>query len=232
MQFIERNSYNIRAAVYELKHPHDTLEFVLFPMIHVGAFDYYRQVRQLLEKCDRILFEGVRGLRARLLTLTYRFMVRRKRLKLVTQNELRLRDLGERLIHADVDAATFENAWSNVPVWVRIILACAVPLYSLYLFAFATRKSIAQGLELDDLPTREETLNSSDKSEMVEHVLLHSRDAHLVEVIGDIHSKTRHEPLRVAILYGAAHMRAVSRYLIGTLGYRVVRGNWVTVFEL
>jgi len=67
---------------------------------------------------------------------------------------------------------------------------------------------------------------------MVEHVLLHSRDAHLVEVIGDIHSKTRHEPLRVAILYGAAHMRAVSRYLIGTLGYRVVRGNWVTVFEL
>ena len=119
MEFIDRNSLDVRAAVYTLKHPHDLLEFVLFPMIHVGAPDYYRDVRRLLEKCDRVLFEGVRGTRTRMLTLAYRFMVRRRRLGLVTQDELRLRDLGDRLIHADVDAASFETRWSTIPFGVR-----------------------------------------------------------------------------------------------------------------
>ena len=232
MQFIERNSFNVQAAVLFLKHPKASLEFVLFPMIHVGTREYYRQVRVHLSNCDYILYEGVRGLKARVITLAYRFMVRRKRLGLVTQEELGLRDLGSKLAHTDVDAESFQKAWSTLPFWLRISLLGAVPFYALYQFLFATRQSIATRLEISDLPTREEILDSSEESEKIDEVILHSRDAHLLKNIDDVFNKNKEQQLKVAVLYGAAHMRAVTRYLTMKLGYRVIRGESVTVFEL
>ena len=93
------------------------------------------------------------------------------------------------------------------------MLLCIVPFLAAYLFLFATRESIAKAAQIGDLPTAEEILDSSDASEKVDDVMLHGRDAHLVMVIADMHNKSRHEPLRVGILFGAAHMRAVCRYL-------------------
>jgi hypothetical protein len=168
MQFIDRNSFEVRAAVYTLKRQTDLLEFVLFPMIHVGVSEYYRDVRTRLQQCDRILFEGVSGTTTRILTLAYRFMVRRERLGLVTQDELRIQDLGERLVHADVDAGSFESAWSGIPLSVRAFVLCVVPFYALYLYLFATRESIAKVMEIGDLPTREEILHSNDLSDQVD----------------------------------------------------------------
>jgi hypothetical protein len=55
MQFIEKNSFNVRSAVYRLQKPNDPLEFVLFPMIHVGSKQFYDEVRQRLLNCDLIL---------------------------------------------------------------------------------------------------------------------------------------------------------------------------------
>jgi hypothetical protein len=232
MQFIERNSFNVRAAVLFLKHPQASLEFVLFLMIHVGTRDYYRQVRQLLATCDYILFEGVRGLKVQIITFAYRFMVRRKRLGLVTQEELGLRELHSKLAHADVDAESFHASWLTLPFWLRIIFLGVVPFCALYQFLFATRQSIATGIEISELPTREEIFDSSEESEMIDEVLLHGRDAHLLENIENFFNKKRDQRLKVAVVYGAAHMRAVTRYLPNRLGYRVIRGEFVTVFEL
>ena len=232
MQFIERNNFSIRAAVYTLKHPADQIEFVLFPMIHVGAPEYYRDVRNRLQACDQILFEGVAGVRSHIFTTAYRFMVRRKRLGLVTQDELKLGGLRDKLIHADVDATSFEAAWAKLPLRLRAFLICVVPFFAGYLFLFATRETIAKRIEITDLPTREEILESSEESEKLDELLLHERDARLITVIRELHSKSREQSLKVAILYGAAHMRGVSRYLMTGLGYRIIRGDWVTVFEL
>lgn len=56
MQLIERNSYNIRVAVFELKHSHDTLELVLFPMWELSTiidrFDGY--LRNATAYCTRV----------------------------------------------------------------------------------------------------------------------------------------------------------------------------------
>jgi hypothetical protein len=48
MQFIEKNSFNVRSAVYRLKKQNDNLEFVLFPMVHIGSKQFYDEVRQRL----------------------------------------------------------------------------------------------------------------------------------------------------------------------------------------
>ena len=41
MQFIEKNSFNVRSAAYRLKKDGSGLEFLLFPMIHVGSKEIY-----------------------------------------------------------------------------------------------------------------------------------------------------------------------------------------------
>ncbi len=59
MQFIEKNSFNVRSAIYHLKRDGAGLEFLLFPMIHVGSQKFYDEVSHRLMACDSILAEGV-----------------------------------------------------------------------------------------------------------------------------------------------------------------------------
>jgi hypothetical protein len=49
MQFIEKNSFNVRSAVYRLKKDGAGLEFLLFPMIHVGSKEFYEDVSRRSE---------------------------------------------------------------------------------------------------------------------------------------------------------------------------------------
>lgn len=72
MQFIEKNSLNVRSAVYHLKREGAGLEFLLFPMIHAGAKEFYDEVSRRLAACDLILLEGVNSKKGNLLTLSYR----------------------------------------------------------------------------------------------------------------------------------------------------------------
>lgn len=71
MQFIEKNSFNVRSAIYRLKRDRDDFEFHLFPMIHIGTMEYYREVGQRIAKCDLLLIEGVQSKRVHFLTLSY-----------------------------------------------------------------------------------------------------------------------------------------------------------------
>lgn len=48
------------------------VRFVLFPMIHLGAPEFYAEVAQRLRQCDLILTEGVGGRRTSVVTLSYR----------------------------------------------------------------------------------------------------------------------------------------------------------------
>ena len=44
MQFIEKNSFNVRSAVYRLKRDGSALEFLIFPTIHVGSPEFYDEI--------------------------------------------------------------------------------------------------------------------------------------------------------------------------------------------
>ena len=76
MQFIEKNSFNVRSAIYHLKKDGAGLEFLLFPMIHVGSQNFYDEISRRLTACDLILAEGVASRRASLLTLSYQIVKR------------------------------------------------------------------------------------------------------------------------------------------------------------
>src|SRR5688572_341946 len=74
MQFIEKNSLNVRSAVYLLKKDGTGLEFLVFPMIHVGSREFYDEINRRLSSSDLVLAEGVKSKKGNMLTPSYRII--------------------------------------------------------------------------------------------------------------------------------------------------------------
>src|SRR5262245_44132692 len=117
MQFIEKNSFNVRSAVYHLKKDDAGLEFLLFPMIHVGSKEFYDEVSRRLAACDLILAEGVKSRKANLLTLSYRIVKKIRRMDLVTQQDgMKVSSFRDKIINSDMKGREFNERWSSLPL--------------------------------------------------------------------------------------------------------------------
>jgi hypothetical protein len=199
-------------------------------MIHIGTADYYAQVRSRLQSCDVVLFEGVRSFRVLLLTLSYRLVAHRKRLKLVAQTDaLPLWGLRARLINADVAPGDFDQSWSRIPWHLRIAIAIGAPLLGAYRYLTATRDSIGRRLSLEDIPTADQALRADAMPELDE-AILHSRDLKLVAAVEAVLTVDA-RPDTVGIVYGAGHMRVVTDVLLQKYRFRVAQAEWLTVFD-
>lgn len=233
MQFIEKNGFDLRSAIYRLGRDKDGLEFILFPMIHVGEKRFYEEVQRRLGECDLIFVEGVNSNKIKMLVLTYKVIERIKGFDLVTQHALSLSEFGDRIINTDMDGAVFDANWSSLPLRLRALMFVAVPVLAVYLYLRGTRSFIAEHLAFDDLPSRDEILMSDDGDwDKFEDVLVARRDRVLVDRIGQLDEEQRGQKKVVGILYGAGHMRTVARFLLSELKYRVTKAEWVTVFDL
>src|SRR4030095_1806314 len=123
MQFIEKNSFNVRSAVYRLKKDGSALEFLLFPMSHVGSTEFYDEISRRLASCDLILAEGVKSRRANLLTLSYRVVSHIRRMEVVTQHDgMRVESFREKVLNSDIDGTAFDERWSSLPISLRVQL--------------------------------------------------------------------------------------------------------------
>ncbi|GLQ97414.1 hypothetical protein [Dyella mobilis] len=128
MQFIENSVFGLRSASYRLKSQNNPVEFLIFPMIHIGTERYYHAIQSALADCDEIIFEGVASARTALLTTSYRWVTRRRRLGLVTQGQaLRLQDLSARLIWGDVSSGEFDADWRKIPWYFRLMVVTLTP---------------------------------------------------------------------------------------------------------
>ena len=232
MQFIEKNSFNVRSAIYRLKKGDGQVEFILFPMIHIGEKDYYREVHRRLAECDVILVEGVVSKKAAILTLSYRAIEKIKRLSLVTQSALKLSDFGEKVVNVDMNTHEFEIAWSNLPLGTRAMLFFVIPFYAIYLYLFGTRNMIAEKIACEDLPSRDEILQSDDGWEKIDALIVGRRDQKLIGALEKFQAENDGKKSWVGLVYGATHMRAVSKFLLHESGYKIVNAEWVTVFNL
>ena len=232
MQFIEKNSFGLRSAVYHLKSDRGGLEFVLFPMIHVGSKEFYAEISRRLAACDLILAEGVDSRKVRLLTLSYSVVKRIRRMDLVTQREaMNISGLRSKVVKADVEGRAFDEQFSSIPLRSRLRLYLLLPAAALYLLLFGTREKLAENLALDDLPSRDEIFLNDEHTENLDAVLIGERDRQLIARIQNLYETGGREEKLVGVLFGAAHMRNVTRFLLGKLGYRVVKAEWVTVFD-
>jgi len=230
VQFIESSIIGVRAAYYRLSAGSERAEVCLFPMIHIGSSAYYSEVKQRLDTCDLVLFEGVRSFQAWMLTKAYSIVTCSKRLHLVLQRDaLIIPLLKQRKIHADVSATQFAAAWRGIPLYQRILLLIGAPLYGLWLYFTGTRHSIRRGLNTEELESRRD-FQRFEAIPKLEDTLATIRDLRLIEEVSS--AVERNGPgSRIGVLYGSAHMRVVSRLLTNKYGYRVVESAWMTVFD-
>lgn len=233
MQFIEKNSLNVRSAVYHLTRDGAGPEFILFPMVHVGSKEFYEEIGRRLAACDLIVAEGVASKRASLLTLSYRVVKKIRRMELVTQAEgLNMSRFRGKVVNHDMEGRAFDERWSSLPLGVRAQVFFLIPVYVVYLFLFGTRETLAEHIAVEDLPTSDEVLFHDEDFEKFDTLIVAERDRRLIESIERLHGSGRRDAQTVGVVYGAAHMRNVTDFLLGRLKYRVAKADWVTVFDL
>ncbi len=233
MQFIEKNSFNVRSAIYHLKKDEDGLEFLLFPMVHIGSKQFYDEVSKRLATCDLILAEGVDSKKANLLTRSYRIVKKIKRMDLVTQQEgMKVSSFREKIVNTDIGRHAFDEGWSSLPLMLKAQIFLFMPFYVIYLFLFGTRETIAENIALEDLPSSQEILFQDDDLDKLDALLIDERDRRLIHNIEGLHQTTGKDKKIVGIVYGAMHMRNVTNFLLQKLNYRITKAEWVTVVDL
>ena len=226
MQIVEESIMGVRAAVITLSRRGTPLRFQLYPMLHIGDPGFYREVTRRLRDCDLIVAEGAPDTVAtRALTMSYRFAHRNKNMKVETQS-LDLLALRKRIIVPDISTEDFEAGWQRIPLRIRVTLMIAAPIYGIWLAVFGKRRWIGKHATMDDLMTNEEVLTAFEE---LDELLLDARDKLLVDELLRIHTEHCDEELTVAVVYGAAHMRAVANALYAAHRYLPREAEWVTV---
>ncbi|WP_129640858.1 TraB/GumN family protein [Peristeroidobacter agariperforans] len=135
--------------------------------------------------------------------------------------------LGQRKIHADVSTDEFHAAWADIPWHQRVLLLLGAPVYGLWLYFTGTRQSIGRRLHTEEVESSGDFERFEHTPEL-EKMLATTRDLRLVQ---EVSTAVEAGGSCIGVVYGAAHMRVVSRVLTSKYGYRVVESEWVTVFD-
>ncbi len=200
-------------------------------MVHVGDARFYREAFQDAFSHDVALVEGVRSPVGRNLTRSYRW-IDLERLGLVLQPKTPPRaDVAARIVHADLSTEEFEQAWRGVSMRYRAMLFCLAPLVGIHRRLFASRETIADRLALEDLESREETLSWDPALAGIFEAVMDARDKRLTECLKAELTDASDTGKRIAIIYGALHMRAVLRELTRR-GYTCVDAQWREAFAI
>jgi hypothetical protein len=123
----------------------------------------------------------------------------------------------------------FSDNWSRIPWHFRLAILLVAPLYGGYHYLTASRESIGRKLKSEDLVSSEEVIGGEIAPEFDEAIIA-SRDAKLVAALESVVTSVS-PPNTVGIVYGAAHMKAVTAILMGKYHYRVEGSEWLAVFD-
>jgi hypothetical protein len=115
------------------------------------------------------------------------------------------------------------------PILLRLALLVLTPAVGVWLTIVGPRRAFTRSPAMDDLPSRQEVLMSDRPAGKLEEALLGERDRRLLQCLDEIHRTRCGEPIDVAVVYGAGHMRAVIQHMGARYGYWVKDAEWMTV---
>jgi hypothetical protein len=227
MQIVECSMMGVRAARQVMQSPDKEVSVTLFPMIHIGQQDFYRQVHADALQHDVVLVEGVRSPITRLVTSSYRWIDKEK-LGLIVQPRIAVAGGQPRIVHADLSGEEFHEEWAKLPFWLKIAVIVIAPLVGIHRRLFATRESLAKAMEREDLLTSDEILNFDPRFNALRRTILDVRDQRLIQKLSEELDRSPKRPRTIAIVYGAGHMRAVLTEL-KRRSFRTAGATWQMV---
>jgi hypothetical protein len=231
VQLVEVSLTGVRSAVITLRSPAAAMRIILVSVVHLGSPDYYRSLAARLAECDLIVAEGISGrsVASWALALAYRLPARNRRLGLTVQ-DIDYASLGVPVLVPDMTARQFGKGLRSISLLQRLAVLCLIPPIAFSFAVLGTRRTLSRYLDTDDLPTYVDDQVRQAFPQLTELVLEH-RDSLLVDCLESIHRTRQHEDIDVAVVYGAGHMRSVTRELFGRHGYRPRSADWMTVFD-
>lgn len=224
MQITEYSVFGLRSAVIELRARGKPLTFRLFPMVHIGGPEFYREVGERLRECDLIVAEGWD-------------MPSSTGMAMMLAMRLTFQRAAWQLVHQDIDyealgvPALWPEAASNSTRRQRLGLLSYLDLVLLIPFYVVVMALGGRGWLLRN---RLEVYDNSDirmRTRRMTKFIIEDRDADLVSTLSQVYAERQDRREVVAVVYGAAHMPAVINALNARFGYRAVGAEWMTVFE-
>ncbi|WP_069165569.1 hypothetical protein [Nocardia altamirensis] len=222
MQITEFSVVGLRSAVIDLRVRGKPLTFRLFPMIHIGQPQFYREVADRLRQCDLIVSEGTDAPSSTGLAIILA-------MRMTFQRSART------LVHQDIDHAALgvpvvwpeglsrHNRRQRMSILSYLDLLVMTPFY-VVVMAFGGRGWLLRSrFEVYD--------NTEVRIRLMNKTFLHDRDKELVAALTDIHEERQDRSDVIAVVYGAGHMPAVITALNAAFGYRAVGADWLTAFD-
>lgn len=231
MQILEFSGLGLRSARHIFTNSSSSISVTIFPMVHIGEQSFYDRVYSDAFSHDVVLVEGVRSSVVRQLTTSYRWISYSK-LGLVEQPSYPSSEsVSALIVNADLSTKEFNDEWKNVPNWLKMTVHVMAPIVGLQRRLFASRSSIGSRLSMEDYRSRAETLSWDPSVEALRKCVLEARDTKLTENLRSQLHQSSTDVRRVAIVFGAMHMRAVLKELRKN-NYSSVESGWHTVFSL
>jgi len=222
MQYIESSVVGVRSAVITLKRRATPLRFVLIPMVHVAEPEFYREVAALAGECALIVAEGAPSRYAPMQAMMSR--VRWDRLvDQLTSLDLESLDVPVQweYVMDDRPKSGREQAKATIVDSASAVLLRAIG-------RFGSPLGLPNVDQADEHDDRWERVSSGRIGRALEGTMLH-RDAQLVQALAAIHAERQHQPVKVAVVFGALHIPAAVDYLTEKLRYYVENAAWLTV---
>lgn len=230
MQIVDANALWIRSTILTLRRRETPMTFEVYPMQHVGSPEFYERVRRRVNRCDLVVAEGVGDSRAgRLLTMSYGIARFWRSSGLIVQN-LYPYSFDIPVVCPDMTGAQFDRGWSALPWWQRAVMTCVVPPYALAMLVMGPRRFILDNMQgVDEFEVAK--LDDTNMPELV-YLILDQRDQLLLDALFDLHRRRCHEDIRIAVVYGAAHVPAIVNGLAARYGYIARYGDFMTIVDL
>jgi hypothetical protein len=231
MQFVEASMMGLRAGFFKLRSREAQCTYTILPMIHVGDQRFYDEALRELERHDLILYESVDHPFVRSLAQGYERIAASPRIKLTTQKAA----LGSaarfkgKWVHLDASRESVAGWWKTLPLWQRIILPPLKLALFFWLRKFGDRMDLGARLATNDLRRSEEILDW-EEGPSIWWLMSEQRDKAIVANLERFHATAADKPMAIAILFGAAHMRAITHHLMSRHRFHIFDSRWVTVF--
>jgi hypothetical protein len=226
VQFIESSTFGVRSARLSFASRTNPVRITLFPMVHVGEPEFYEATYKDVLTHDVVLVEGIGSPITTRITRSYRWLVGSRAMAgLVVQPRLPGEGFSARVVHADLSAKEFEREWRAAPLWIRAATYVIAPVVGL-LRRYSNKTSLAKTMACEDQPSMSELLAMSPETGALTQAILHSRDQRLVECLRAELDGGHDRARTLAIVYGAAHMRAVVREITSDRHYYVEASEW------
>jgi hypothetical protein len=223
VQITEVSMWGVRSAVITMGRRQGRLRFRLFPMIHMGRPEFYREVTRLLGECDLIVAEGADA--ASSTGLAYRIalkMTRQRGSKGLVHQDIDYGALGVPTVFPENLVAVKRRRYRMLPIsWLDVVLL--TPVLIVKRMVGGRDYLLKSRLEVDD----ERYYRTTGLGKW----LVHKRDAELLRVLLGIHRRRGDEPIVVAVVYGAGHMPAVVQALANR-GYTARSAQWLNVIDV